>query len=621
MAETVEKIDFQAEAKHVLDIVIHSLYTHKEIFLRELISNASDALDKRRYQALTRPELSPKGGKYEIFLKADAKDRTLTIRDNGIGMNRDDLVANLGTIAKSGTKEFLEALKEKKDHNAPDSLIGRFGVGFYSTFMVADTVTVLTRRAGEEKGWRWRSQGAGGYTIEEDSGAPVGTSLTLSLKKQDKDEVDFSEEASLKTVVKRYSDFITYPVYLDGNTEPLNSMKAIWTKAAKDITADEHAKFYKHISHDFNEPLESIRFSAEGASLRYDALLYLPMQAPMELFMPQRKGSIHFYVNRVLITDSCPDLTPDFLRFVCGIVDCPDVSLNISRETMQNNRQIKQIRERLVAKILDTLKHLKEGEGEKYLKFWKSFGKVFKEGLYQDGDTRERIIPLVLFESSATQKGEFSSFEDYRKRMKDGQKDIYYITGESREAAERSPHLEALRAKGYEVIYFTDPIDDVVIDRIGEFDGKALRSAGKGDIRLDESEEEKKEKEKKKADYKSLLEFLQKKLENQVKEVRFSNRLTESAVCLVADEQGMSARLEKILRHNQQAVPENKRIMEINPSHPVVEKMKILFDKDPADSRLEDFAVLLYGQGALTEGSPLPDPAQYAKLVAKLMAG
>lgn len=614
MAGTVEKIEFQAEVRQVLEIVIHSLYTHKEIFLRELISNASDAMDKRRFEALTRTELAPEGDKYELRIETEKDKRTLTVTDDGIGMSRDDLTANLGTIAKSGTQEFLRAARAKKGEGAPE-LIGQFGVGFYAAFMVADTVEVRTRRAGDEKGWLWRSQGEGGFTIEEAPDAPVGTAVKLSLKSREAGDQDFAEPDELKAIVKKYSDFITYPILMQDGKEPVNSMKAIWTKAAKDIKAEEHAEFYRHIGHDWNEPLESIRFSAEGASLSFDALLYLPAQAGADLFYPERRGGVHLYVKRVLIMDDCKDLTPDYLRFVRGVVDCPDIPLNISRETMQLDRQLKQIRDNVVRKVIGTLEKLLSGDREKYVKFWGAFGKVLKEGLFSDKDNRDRLKDLLLFECSGAEG--LSTLKDYVGRMKDGQKEIYYILGESRAAVENSPHLEALKAKGYEVAFFTDPVDEVVLDHVREYDGKTLRSAGRGDLGLGTDKEAL---EKKQKDFKSLLDYLSERLKDYVKEVRFSDRLRESAVCLVAPEGGMSARLEKMLRASQQSMPENKRIMELNPSHPVVESMKAMFDKDNGDPKLDDYAFLLYGQGALTEGSAVPDPARYARLVAELMS-
>ncbi|MFH2203863.1 MAG: molecular chaperone HtpG [Elusimicrobiota bacterium] len=619
MTDTVEKIEFAAEVQKVLDIVIHSLYQHREIFLRELISNASDALDKRRYEALTDAELLPEGEELAVTITADKEKRELTICDSGIGMNRQDLIENIGTIAKSGTKSFLDALKERGKEGAPE-LIGQFGVGFYSSFMAADSVTVRTRRAGQKKTFLWRSEGAGGYTVEEADEAPVGTLITLCLKRPEEGEIDFTDEEQLKSIIKKYSDFVTYPITVGAGKEPVNSMKAIWTKPAKDITTDEHDEFYKHLTHDWNDPLEAIRFTAEAATLSFDALLYVPTEALMDHFHPQRKGGLCLYVKRILVMDECRDLTPDYLRFVRGVVDCPDIPLNISRETMQHNPRIVQMRKSIIKKVFDALEAMKNDKRLKYEDFWRAFGKILKEGLYSDKEIQDRTKNLVLFESSGKDKGKLSSFKEYVERMKEGQNEIYYITGESRAAVENSPYLEALRAKGYEVIFFTDPVDEVVIENIADVEGKKLQPAGKGDIKLEDDAAKKEDKERKEKDYKSLLEFLKGKLEKHVIEVRFSDRLTESAVCLVAQEGGLSARLEKLMRENQRPLPANKRIMELNPGHPVVEKMKAMYDSDKDDPLLSDFADLLYGQGALSEGSPLPDPAGYAKLVAKLMA-
>jgi molecular chaperone HtpG len=617
MAETAEKFEFQAEVKQVLDIVIHSLYEKREVFLRELISNASDALDKRRFAALTDSSLGSGTEEYALTLEPDSEKRTLTIRDNGIGMSREDLVSSLGTIAKSGTQEFLRAVRAAKGKEASPELIGQFGVGFYSAFMAADTVTVTTRKAGEDKGWIWRSQAEGSFTIEEASGTvPTGTAIALSLKKKEEVEADFTDPAALRAVVKRYSDYITFPVMLSGEEEPLNSRKAVWTKPAKEISDEEHKEFYKHLTHDWTDPHSWLRFSTEGASLGYDALLYVPSKAGMDMLQPERRGGVHLFVKRVLIQEDCKELTPDYLRFVRGVVDCPDIALNISRETMQHDRRIVAIRERVVKKVFDHLEEIKRDDAERYEAFWNEFGRVLKEGLYVGDDTADRIKKLMLFETTWTEAGKRTSFADYVSRMPEEQKDVYFLTGESRSALEASPHLEALRAKGFEVILFTDPVDEVVVDRITEFEGKALRSALRGDLGLEAGKEER---EKKQKELKPLLESLKESLSEWVEEVRFSDRLTESAVCLVAGSDGMSARLEKMLKAHQQDAPASKRVLELNPKHPVVERLRALHEQDPKSSKLGDYAYLLYGQGALTEGTPLPDPARYAKLVAELM--
>ena len=617
MTETAEKFEFQAEVKQVLDIVINSLYEKREVFLRELISNASDALDKRRFAALTDSALGAAEEEYAVTLEPNAEARTLIIRDNGIGMSREDLVENLGTIAKSGTQEFLRAARAAKDKKGAPELIGQFGVGFYAAFMVADTVSIETRKAGDEKGWAWKSDADGSFTIEEaNSEIPVGTVITLFLKKAEEVEGDFADASLLKSIVKRYSDYITFPIKMKGEEEDLNSRKAVWTKPAKEISEEEHKEFYKHLTHDWNDPHSWIRFSAEGASLSYDALLYIPSKSGMDMMQTERRGGVHFFVKRVLIQEECREITPDFLRFVKGVVDCPDASLNISRETMQHDRHIAAIRERVVKKTLDHLEAMRKDEPEKYEVFWGEFGRVLKEGFYADPASAERIKSLLLVESTATEDGKRTSLSEYVERMPKEQKEIFYLTGENRKTLEASPHLEALRAKGFEVIFFTDPVDEVVMERIGEYEGKKLSSALHGDLDLETGKEEREKSEK---EFRPLLDTIKESLSEYVEEVRFSTRLTESAVCLVAVEGGMSARLEKMMKAHQQDAPAGKRILELNAKHPVVERLKSIHENDPKDSKLGDFAYLLYGQGALTEGTPLPDAARYAKLVAELM--
>ncbi|PCI34753.1 MAG: molecular chaperone HtpG, partial [Elusimicrobia bacterium] len=538
MSKTAEKFEFQAEVKQVLDIVIRSLYEKREVFLRELISNASDALDKRRFAALTDASLGIEEDQYAVTLEPDSEKRILKLADNGIGMSRDDLVENLGTIAKSGTQEFLKAAAAKDKKGAPE-LIGQFGVGFYAGFMVANSVTVETRKAGDKKGWIWRSQADGNFTIEEAEGEiPVGTCITLALKDVKEVEDDFADGFTLKRVIKRYSDYITFPILIKGEEEAVNSRKAVWTKAAKDISEEEHKEFYKHLTHDWNDPLSWIRFSAEGASLRYDALLYLPTAGGMDMLQPERRGGVHFFVKRVLIQEECRELTPDYLRFVRGVVDCPDAALNISRETMQHDRHIAAIRERVVKKTLDHLDAMKRDETEKFNTFWSEFGRVLKEGLYADSAIADRIKRLMLFESSAMEAGKRTSFSEYIERMPEEQKEIYYLTGEDRQALEASPHLEALRAKGYEIIFFTDPVDEVVVERIQEIEGKKMRSALHGDLGLDSGKDQKEDKAEKEKKLQPLLDVLKESLSEYVEEVRFSTRLTESAVCLVAPEGG-----------------------------------------------------------------------------------
>jgi len=637
---SAEKIEFQTEIKQILDLVIHSLYTHPEIFLRELISNASDAIDKRRYEALTNHDLTPAGGTYKIQVSADKEARTLTVSDNGIGMNREDVVSNIGTIARSGSKEFIKAIQGGKSGPGAPDLIGQFGVGFYSTFMVADTVSLLTRRAGDEKAWRWESSGDGTFTIEETEKPEAGTTITLKLKQRDEDQPDFTDEWKIREIIRKYSDFIIYPVTMmiqrdepakdaEGNPitgadtvkiikeETLNSMKALWTRAPRDITNEEYNDFYKHLAHDWEDPLRVIHFSAEGL-LEYQALLYIPSRAQIEMFQPDRRHGIHLYAKRVFIMDDCKELMPEYLRFVKGLVDSADLSLNVSRETIQHSRQIAQIRKRLVTKTLDALSEMKEKEGDKYLKFWEAFGKILKEGFMQDSENTEKIKDLILFYTTGDPEKQFS-FKDYVSRMPADQKHIYYLTGESRQI-ENSPHLEALKSRGYEVILLTDPIDELVISQIETYDEKPLKSAGKGDLDLEETPDSESKQKESKEKYNSLIEFLTAQLKDSVKEVRISPRLKSSAVCLVTEEHGLAAHIEKLLKQSNQPVPEQRRILELNPDHPLTAKMQEMFEANRSDPKLNDYAYLVYGQAALTEGVPLPDPNRYANLVADLMA-
>lgn len=609
--ESSERIPFQTEIRQILDLVIHSLYTHREIFLRELVSNASDAIDKRRYEALTRHELAPRGD-YAIAITPDKAARTLTVEDNGIGMSRDELVANIGTIARSGSKEFLAQLKEKGGASVPE-LIGQFGVGFYSAFMVADRVTVVTRRAGEDEGWRWESEGDGTYLIEPAEREECGTTITLHLKAIENDDADYAEEWRIREIVRKYSDYIEHPIKL--GDEVLNSRKALWTRPAKEITKAEHDEFYRHLSRDWEAPAKVIHFNAEGL-MEYVALLYIPSHAPFDLFLPERRHGIHLYVKRVFIMDDCKELMPEYLRFVKGLVDSADLPLNVSRETIQHSRPIGQMRSRLVKKVLDTLTEMKTKEPDDYAAFWKNFGKVLKEGIMSDDEHREKLRDLLLVETTADSE-KLVSLAEYRARMPEDQPALYYLVGESRAALAGSPHLEALKARGYEVILLTDPIDEFAFDRITEFDGKPVKDAGKGDLELDETT--KKAAEEGKERFKSLLEYLDDQLEDLIGEAQISTRLTESAACLVTREGAVAAHIEKLLRQNGQPLPSAKRVLEINPGHPLIERMQAMFDADRNDPRLADYAQLLYGQAALTEGVPLPDPAKFARLVADLM--
>jgi len=639
MSKTTKQ--FQTEVQQLLDLVIHSLYSNKDIFLRELISNASDAIDKIRFESHSDESLLEANSDWKIKLIPDKDAGTLTIRDNGIGMNSAEVEENIGTIARSGTKAFMQSLKDASATDNPE-LIGQFGVGFYASFMVADRVVLETRKAGAvEAGCRWESTGDGSYTIEECSRELRGTEITLHLKEEFKQYLD---EWKIRSIVKKYSDYIQYPVVMDvtrsetpkgvdgeeiegaGTIEKteeqtLNSMKAIWTRPKSEVTDEEYKEFYKHVSHDYDDPFRTIHFSAEGTS-EFKALLYLPAKKPFDMFMNDRKKGLQLYVKRVFISDKCEELIPDYLRFVKGVVDSSDLPLNVSREILQEDVQIKRIQKSLVGKVLSTLAEVKEKEYDEYAAFWKEFGQVIKEGMHFDYANKEKLQDLVLFESTSTAAGAFVSLKEYVGRMPEGQKEIYFITGSSRETLEQSPHLEAFRAKNYEVLFLTDPVDEWVVQSLHEYDEKQLKAVDRGDISLD-SEEEKQEKEKKREEaqkeFSDLVSLIKERLKEKVKEVRFSNRLTDSACCLVADEYGMNANMERIMKAMNQTVPESKRILELNPDHALLKAMAAIHQKDAAASALADYADLLYDQALLTEGSSIKDPLRFTKLVSDLM--
>lgn len=642
---SVERHTFQAETKELLDLMIHAIYSNKDIFLRELISNASDAIDKLKFEALTHPEL-PKVDEPRILLIPDAEAKTLSIEDNGIGMSREDVVNLIGTIAKSGTREFMSALKERKQQHGEVSpeLIGQFGVGFYSTFMVADKVTLETRKAGEEQGTRWESAGDGTYTIEPVERASHGTRITLHLKAEDVEDGlnNYTSEWSLKSIVKKYSDFVNYPIQMDvthteyerdaegkiveGSAktsvkrETLNSMQAIWTRPEDQVTEDEYKEFYKHISHDWHEPMRWFRMKMEG-TFEARALLYIPEKAPHDLYYREGKRGVQLYVKRVFIMDDCKELMPDYLRFIKGVVDSEDLSLNISREILQQNRQIRAIRNRLVKKVLGTLEDMATSNTDQYLKFWGEFGRVMKEGLYEDRENQEALLGLLKLGSthSAT---ELTTLKDYVSRMKPGQNKIYFATGEDRKTIENSPHLEAFRDKGYEVLLLTDAVDEIWTQSVYKFGEFELQSVGKGTVELGTEEEKKQAEqvlEEKGKTFGDLLGAMKSQLGDYVKEVRLSSRLTNSPSCLVGNASDLSPQMEQLLKSMNQPVPENKRILEINPDHPLNQKLQALFAQNPQDTALADYSYLLYGQALLAESSPLPEPAKFSKLMSDLL--
>ncbi|MHC4307850.1 MAG: molecular chaperone HtpG [Planctomycetota bacterium] len=626
---TVEKMEFKTEVKQILDLMVHSLYSHKEIFLRELISNASDAIDKAHFESLTNKEILEGEKDWKIKLIADKDAGTLTISDNGTGLTKDDAIKELGTIAHSGTKEFLAALKSKEVKDNPE-LIGQFGVGFYSTFMVADKVTVISRKAGasDKKGIKWESGADGSFTVEDVEKENKGTDVILHLKE---DEKNYLEEWEIKSTVKKYSDFIEHPVVMDvereeeskldktkkvkvKEEETLNSRKAIWLKNKSDITEAEYNEFYKHVSHDFTDPAKVLHYKAEGAS-EFTSLLYIPSMRPVDIYYKEYKVGPTLYVKRVKIIDHCEELIPPYLRFVKGVVDSSDLPLNVSREILQNNRQIDVIKNSITKKVLGTLSEMKEKEFDTYLKFYKEFGRILKEGVHMDFDRRETIGELLLFPSTKTEKDKYRSIPEYVNDMKEGQEEIYYITGSSLNETLESPYLEAFKEKDYEVLIMLEDIDDVIMSSF-EYKGKKFKSAIKGDVTLDKTEKEEKEKAGKK--YRKLLDLIQDRLDD-VKEVRLSGRLKDSACCLVGDEGEMDLQMENLLKSMGQAVPERKRILEINPSHPIFEAMNRIFEEDRKSKVLKDYTDLLYNQALLLEGSKPKDSAAFAKAISRLM--
>lgn len=626
MSTTVETVAFQAETKKVLDLVIHSLYSNKEIFLRELLSNSSDALDKLRVESLKNADWNVDPDSLEIHLATSEEPRLLVISDNGIGMSRDEVVENLGTIAKSGTQGFLEALSKSKESSAPE-LIGQFGVGFYSAFMVADTVVVETRRAGEESGTRWTSDGGGTFTVEEIEKPDRGTTITLTLKPvgDDEEDKDFTRDWIVRDVVKTYSDFLEYPIKMEvakgeeTEVETLNSQRPLWTKPKSEIEDEEYAKFYNHVSRDWNEPLETIHFSVEGTS-EYTALLYLPKQRPMDLFSPDgAKCRVSLYVKRVFIMDDCEELLPSWLRFVRGVVDSQDLPLNISRETLQHNRQMSQIRSRLTKKVVDAMVRLAKDRREEWVEFWKSFGDVMKESLYYGGDGSDELAKIALFETSAGE--ELVSLPELLERKPVAQSSIFVLVAPDRETAERSPHLEAYLARGFEVLFLTSPVDEFVLQRFTEFDGVKLVRIDQGEFELDDDTEGKADREAKEAQFEALPESVRKQLAEVIEDVRFTSRLTESPACLVDAPNSLSPQLRRMLEDSGQEVPPEKRILELNAAHPLVAKLEELSGEAADHERFDDYCSLLLGQAELGAGLQLSDPTRFAKLVNELMLG
>lgn len=645
---SAETKTFQTEVSQLLDLVIHSLYSNKEIFLRELISNASDAIDRARFAAVSDSGIEEPEGGWKIKLVPNTDENTLTIIDTGIGMNAEDLEANIGTIANSGTKAFLKELASAEAADRPE-LIGQFGVGFYASFMVADKVELVTRKAGEEQAWKWTSSGDGTYEVEEAERDQFGTSITLHLKKEEVEEdaegEDFTQEYKLRQIVKQYSDYIAFPVVMDvtrkekdeeaseegedpvykdvTEEETLNSMKAIWTRNKSEFEQDEYNQFYKGAFHDYEDPQEVIHWRAEGTT-EFTGMLFIPSKAPYDLFYNEEAKGLHLYVKRVFIMNDCKELLPSYLRFVRGVVDSSDLNLNVSREILQSNPLVRRIGKNVTSKVLSTLKTMQAKRPEEYQTFWKEFGRVLKEGMHVDFSNKEKISHLLRFESSKTEAGETISLKDYLDRMQPEQKEIYYLNGESREVVENSPLLEAFRKKDLEVLFLTDTIDEWVIPALTEYEEKPLKAIHRGQVDLD-SEEEKQEKEEKRKEaeetFGSVLEALKTSLGDKIKDVRLSDRLTDSASVLVADDSGIDANMERMMKAMGQEAPIVKRTLELNPEHPVMGKLKIMVEADSENQDVSEYGELLYDQALLTEGSPLPNPALFAQRVSNLMAG
>jgi molecular chaperone HtpG len=633
----MESFQFQAETTQLLHLMIHSLYTQKEIFLRELISNASDALDRLRFESLTKSDLVPDNHKYEIRLKPDVAGRTLTVSDTGIGMNRQELVEHIGTIARSGTRELRKRAQESQSPEVIAESIGQFGVGFYSAFMVADKVTITTRRAGETGATQWESTGNGTYTLAEVEKEGCGTDITLHLKPMDTESgiEDFTDRWKLSMIIHKYSDFIAYPIIYEGPAQepgepeevdkppvekPLNSMKPLWTRSRTEVTESDYNDFYKHLSNDWNEPLKVLPLKAEGA-FEYEALLFIPSQAPHDLFYHAGEMGLRLYARRVMVMDKCEDLLPRYLRFIKGVVDSTDLPLNISRQRLQQDRHITQIRKWLTRKVLDALADLQEKDAEKYLKLWHEFGRALKEGVSADYDNREKLLPLLLFESSNDPE-KLTTLKSYIERMKAEQKDILYLTGESRPVLENSPHLESVKEKAYEVLYLVDPVDELLVQHLHEFEGKHLKSVTKGKANWGTDEEKQTQEEqlkKKEEEYTDFLQASQKKLDQYVKQIRFSARLVNSPVCLVTEEHEYSPNLERLLQKGKGGGPKQRRIMELNSDHPIVARLLERFKSNHEDPAVSDSMDLLFQLSLLAEGSEVADPVRLNQLTLDLL--
>ncbi|MCK9436944.1 MAG: molecular chaperone HtpG [Synergistaceae bacterium] len=624
MSQNIEKHEFQSEAKQVLELMINSVYSNPDIFLRELISNASDALDKLRIESLSNTDLSDLVKDGEIRIEADKDSKTLTVSDNGIGMEREDLVSYLGTIARSGTKEFVKAMQEAASSKNGD-LIGQFGVGFYSSFIAADKVTVETKKAGSEKSWIWESEGDGTYTIREGSRGSNGTTITLHIKEMDKDNEaskDYLSEWTLRGIIKQYSDFVTYPIYLEDKSkekkedvkdEPVNSMKALWTRPENEVSEDEYKEFYRHLTHDWEDPMDRISYKAEGSS-EFRALLYIPSRPPVDLFFQEGKHGVQLYIRRVFIMSDCRELIPEYLRFIKGVVDSEDLSLNISREILQQDRQTAMIKSSITRKVLDALKKMKADRPDEYKKFWQIFGMVLKEGIISDTKNREQIMKLCLLDSS---KGEKTTLEEYVSRMADGQKNIYYITGGPVKNLEISPKIEGLKKKNIEVLLLGDAVDEIWVNHARKFNEYDFVSVSQEDIALPEGSEFENAEGKEELEKTGFISKLKESLANIVEDVKISTRLVDSPACFVQKGEPISPQMRNFFRSMGQDVPEEKKVLEVNPSHPLIKKIASETEKGNAD--VAEWANVLMGLAAICEGEPVEDGKKFTRLITKLL--
>ena len=615
---------FEADTGKILDIVINSLYSEREIFLRELVSNASDALDKRKYLGLTDKKINNSSDVSEIKIEVNNKEKILTISDNGIGMNEEDLKSSLGTIARSGTKAFLEQVaSNSKDKKSDMSMIGQFGVGFYASFMVADSVEVVSKKAGEEQAWKWSSDGKTGFDLVKTDKETAGTSITLKLKK---DAKEFLEETRLQFVVRKYSDHISYPVKLleidkkDAKEKTLNEASALWTRPSKDITEEQYQEFFSHIGAGFGKPLLTMHNNTEG-TISYTNLICIPSTRPFDLFNPDRKSSLKLYINRVFITDKCDALVPSYLRFIKGLVDTQDIDLNVSREMLQNNPAVSKISKSLVGKILRELKKVSEKNVDGYKSFWKEYGAVLKEGLYEDAERKETLLDLCRF--STNENDEIMSLTSYLEKMPENQKDIYYISAETRSQALASPHLEGFKSKNISVLIMTDAIDQFWLPMIGSFKDKKFTSITQGQINLDDLDaknkdkksDSKDQKEKQDKEFVDLIAQMKVVLGEQVKDIRLSSKLTDSPVCLVADDGDMDIAMEQLMAQRDTNYKGAPRILEINGDHSLIKNMKSLLSKKENNDLVSDAGTLLFEQARLLEGKMPADPAQFSKIM------